>query len=259
MYDLRKDYVPEGLLRIENNPKIPVNGDLLAAKIIGFETSKHIIYVDLGHNNYGFILEENYYFSPKSNNSKLTHGTNIIGAKVICKKSTNFFELSRKASIEEAFYGLKKKIGDVTDAYITSLVPYGAFIDLGLGVTSLLHISELGETRYSKIQYFFKQGDIVKVKLLRFEENDNFFYVSRKNAYSNDMSNFKPDTLIDVTVADRLYDNSGYFVEVSPAISGIMDFFQKYYSYTLSPGDTVCAKIKKIKSKGLTLDFISKI
>ncbi len=57
------------------------------------------------------------------------------------------------------------KTGDVYDAKVASLHPFGAFVDF-LGKSGLVHISEVSNKRIANIEDVYKVGDAVRVKLI---------------------------------------------------------------------------------------------
>ena len=63
----------------------------------------------------------------------------------------------------------KLKVGELYTGKVESLQPYGAFIDLGDGVSGLLHISQISERRISSPKEVLKEGQEVKVKLIKSE------------------------------------------------------------------------------------------
>lgn len=76
-------------------------------------------------------------------------------------------ELLREKAEEER----KNKIsniqpGFVTEGKVESLQPYGAFVDLGNGLSGLVHISQICEKRIKKPSEVLTVGDIVKVKVI---------------------------------------------------------------------------------------------
>ena len=76
-------------------------------------------------------------------------------------------ELLREKAEEER----KNKIsniqpGFVTEGKVESLQPYGAFINLGNGLSGLVHISQICEKRIKKPSEVLAVGDTVKVKVL---------------------------------------------------------------------------------------------
>lgn len=55
--------------------------------------------------------------------------------------------------------------GRVVDGKVESIMPYGAFIDLGDGISGLVHISEFVERRITSPREIIKEGQEVKVKI----------------------------------------------------------------------------------------------
>lgn len=57
-------------------------------------------------------------------------------------------------------------IGDILEGKITGITKFGVFVDIGDGVTGMVHISEVARTFVNEIRDFVKEGDAVKVKVL---------------------------------------------------------------------------------------------
>ncbi|MGN0241491.1 MAG: S1 RNA-binding domain-containing protein, partial [Candidatus Weimeria sp.] len=55
--------------------------------------------------------------------------------------------------------------GRVVDGKVESIMPYGAFIDLGDGISGLVHISEFVDRRITSPREIVNEGDMVKVKI----------------------------------------------------------------------------------------------
>jgi small subunit ribosomal protein S1 len=85
--------------------------------------------------------------------------------------------LSRRALLEEERAVQAKElrakltVGAQLDGVITSVRDFGAFVDLG-GVEGLVHVSELSHTRVAHAQDAVKQGQKVKVQVLRIEKDE---------------------------------------------------------------------------------------
>ncbi|MCH9627021.1 MAG: Polyribonucleotide nucleotidyltransferase [Chlamydiales bacterium] len=62
------------------------------------------------------------------------------------------------------------EIGKTYDGKVTSVVPFGAFIEILPGKEGLCHISELSNTRVEDINAHIKQGDPISVKVLDINE-----------------------------------------------------------------------------------------
>lgn len=68
--------------------------------------------------------------------------------------------------------------GSVLEGVVESLMPYGAFVDLGDGISGLVHISQISHKRIGKPSEVLSVGQRVKVKVLN--TNDNKVSLSMK-------------------------------------------------------------------------------
>lgn len=71
------------------------------------------------------------------------------------------------------------QIGDIFDAEVESIMPYGAFVKFH-GQSGLLHVSEVSHTRIDDISTVFKVGDKVKVKIIGTDPKTGKLRLSRK-------------------------------------------------------------------------------
>lgn len=62
------------------------------------------------------------------------------------------------------------EVGFVTEGTVESLQPYGAFVDLGNGISGLVHISQICEKRIKKPSEAVNVGDKVKVKVIAIKD-----------------------------------------------------------------------------------------
>ena len=62
------------------------------------------------------------------------------------------------------------EVGLVTEGKVESIQPYGAFIDLGDGLSGLVHVSQISEKRIKTPDAVLKVGDTVKVKVIAIKE-----------------------------------------------------------------------------------------
>ena len=83
-------------------------------------------------------------------------GRLILSAKEILREKA---EEEKKTKISNVQVGL------VTEGVVESLQPYGAFVDLGNGLSGLVHISQICEKRIKKPSEVLTVGDKVKVKV----------------------------------------------------------------------------------------------
>ena len=58
------------------------------------------------------------------------------------------------------------EVGLVTEGIVESLQPYGAFVNLGNGLSGLIHVSQISEKRIKHPSAVLAVGDTVKVKVI---------------------------------------------------------------------------------------------
>ena len=62
------------------------------------------------------------------------------------------------------------KVGTVLEGKVETIKPYGAFVDLGDGISGLVHISQMSTKRVATPEEVCKEGDVVKVKITRVKD-----------------------------------------------------------------------------------------
>lgn len=93
----------------------------------------------------------------------------VMSAKVILKEK----------AVEEHNHKISMMVpGSVLEGTVESLMPYGAFVDLGDGISGLVHISQISQKRIAKPSEVLSVGQKVKVKILN--TNDNKVSLSMK-------------------------------------------------------------------------------
>ena len=65
----------------------------------------------------------------------------------------------------------KYTVGTVMEGTIEQLKDYGAFVNIGDGITGLVHISQISDRRLKHPSQVLKEGDKVKVKIIKIENN----------------------------------------------------------------------------------------
>ena len=93
----------------------------------------------------------------------------VLSAKVILKEKEQ----------EEHNHKISMMVpGSILEGTVENLMPYGAFVDLGDGISGLVHISQISQKRIGKPSEVLKEGQKVKVKV--FNTNDNKVSLSMK-------------------------------------------------------------------------------
>ena len=88
------------------------------------------------------------------------------------------------------------KVGDEVEGKVDSLLPYGAFIDIGANVNGLLHISRVTGGAIENIRHHLNEGDSVSVHIIDIDADRNTMAVS--------MLDKKADLYLDKRMKQRM-------------------------------------------------------
>jgi polyribonucleotide nucleotidyltransferase len=102
-----------------------------------------------------------------------------VDDKGIVNVSSNDKESIDKAKAIIESITFTPTVGDVFEAVVKTVMPYGVFVDFK-NKSGLLHVSEISHTRIDKVEDVFKEGDNVKVKLIGIDPKSGKFRLSRK-------------------------------------------------------------------------------
>ena len=111
------------------------------------------------------------------------------GTTINIEEVGSFGEVSifstNKEGVEKALRWIKgivavPQVGDVYEAKVKTIQPYGAFVEFLPKKEGLLHISEISWKRLETMEGVLKEGDIVKVKLIGIDHKTGKFKLSRK-------------------------------------------------------------------------------
>ena len=116
-------------------------------------------------------------------------------------------EILREKEAEEKKTKISNvQVGLVTEGKVESIQPYGAFIDLGNGLTGLVHISQICEKRIKHPAAVLHVGDQVKVKVIAVK--DGKLSLSMK-ALQDVMSEEIQEETVELPQSEELSTNLG--------------------------------------------------
>ena len=234
---------------------IPNVGDIIPMKVTGYDSQNEIIIGNDENMALNYFIRGTNYMYPNNEEKVLSKavsgnlGKNVI-AKVVAKHRNGTIELDRAQVLKQTTEILMNKISENVTATLERIVGYGAFIDIGNGVNTLLHVTNMSKSMYYAIPKHVKEGDVITVKLMDFDPKTSFFIVSRKDAYCK--KEFDRGVIMVVEVNTSV-NESGYFVEYDPGNVGIMDVFD---DTILQEGQKVFCKVKAMKNEGFKCNFL---
>lgn len=162
--------------------------------------------------------------------------------------------LSRRAAQEEYIQNVFSSLqpGDILPARITHLEPFGAFVDIGCGVISLLSIDCISVSRISHPKDRFIPGQYIRTVVKSVDREENRVFVSHKEllgTWEENASRFTSGQT--VTGIVRSIEDYGIFVELSPNLAGLAELKEG-----ITVGQQVAVYIKSILPERMKIKLV---
>lgn len=144
--------------------------------------------------------------------------------------------------------------GDVLDARVTHMEPFGCFVDIGCGIPSLIPIDSISVSRIFHPRDRFICGQDVKVVIRSIDENGRITLTHREllGSWEENAALFSVGETVSGIV--RSVENYGIFVELTPNLAGLAEPKEGVH-----PGQQASVYIKnllpeKMKAKLIIVD-----
>jgi small subunit ribosomal protein S1 len=143
---------------------------------------------------------------------------------------------------EEAKQKMMEEIaeGQVRRGTVRKIMDFGAFVDLG-GMDGLVHVSEMSFKRGIKPSDLVKEGDIVEVKILKFDRETGKLSLSLKQTGPNPWEHAAERYAVGSSVTGRVakVESFGAFIEVEEGIEGLLPVSEISYQRVKHPSDVL--------------------
>ncbi len=162
--------------------------------------------------------------------------------------------LSRRAAQEEYIQNVFSALqpGDILPARVTHLEPFGAFVDIGCGVISLLSIDCISVSRISHPKDRFTPGQYIRTVVKSVDHDENRVFVSHKEllgTWEENAARFTAGQT--VTGIVRSIEDYGIFVELAPNLAGLAELREG-----VSVGQQVAVYIKSILPERMKIKLV---
>lgn len=154
--------------------------------------------------------------------------------------------LSQKDVLDEEFEANKQRIlnsievGQEIEGAVQRLTPFGVFVDIG-GIDGLVHISEMAWHHVEQASELVKEGDIVKVQVLKVDPENERISLSMKAVQPGPWEqlgdHIQPGAIVPGTVK-RLV-SFGAFVEIAPGVEGLVHISQIAHRHIGTPHEVL--------------------
>ena len=183
-------------------------------------------------------------------------GTSVEAKIIELDKNRNNVVLSRRAWLEEAQKEQREefldnlKPGEVRRGVVSSVVPFGAFIDLG-GMDGLVHVSELSWRHVDHPSSVVSVGDEVEVQVLEVDPSRERISLSLKATQQDPWQEFAASHRVGELVYGRVTKlvPFGAFVQVGESIEGLTHISEMSAHHVevpeqvVTPGEELWVKI----------------
>jgi small subunit ribosomal protein S1 len=170
----------------------------------------------------------------------------VVDRRVVLEEQARALTESRRGALKE---------GDTVSGTVSTLMPYGAFIDIG-GIDGLLHVSDIAHARVAKPEDLLTVGQELELRILKIDPETKKISLGLKQLqpepWQTAPGRLAAGQRITGTVT-RLAD-FGAFVEIEPGVEGLIHISEMAYgkklrhpSDILKQGDRVDAVILSIK------------
>ncbi len=229
-----------------------------------------------GVNASGFVVDalgiEGFIPTSQLGKEAASEAQNLVGkyfkARVMeIDKANKKVVLSEKEVSEAGDIALAKKAleeikeGEVYDGVVTTLAPFGAFVQITVGkakLEGLVHVSEISYKKVGLPSDVLKVGDKVKVKVLASHVGKLALSIkqAQKDPWSDVEKNYKTEQKITGRVV-RISD-FGVFVELEPGVEGLIHITKIPPTQKIAVGDEVKTVIEEInlKDKRIALGLV---
>ncbi|MGN1048707.1 MAG: S1 RNA-binding domain-containing protein [Eubacteriales bacterium] len=134
--------------------------------------------------------------------------------------------LSRRAAQLECMENFFSKLvcGDIVKAKVTHLESFGAFVDIGCGISSLLSVDCISVSRISHPRDRLYCGELIDVIVKMKDEENGRIFVSRREllgTWEENAAQFRPGQTVAGII--RSVESYGIFVELAPNLAGLAE------------------------------------
>ncbi len=167
--------------------------------------------------------------------------------------------LSRRAAQLECKSSYLSQLisGDIIKAKVTHLESFGAFMDIGCGISSLLNVDCISVSRISHPKDRLSVGDIIDVAVKLIDENNDRIFVTRREllgTWEENAELFSAGQTVAGIV--RSIESYGVFIELTPNLAGLAEFREEKPGCSIAVGQSAAVYIKSIIPEKMKIKLV---
>lgn len=273
---MNQSYLPEGILlgRPENREYISSvagleramhEGKILESTVLLCDSALRL-HVDL-YGVCGIIPREEAVYAPGGEEIKDIAVITRVG-KPVCFKVLSVTRengkvtaiLSRRAAQMECSRNYHSSLipGDIIPAKVTHLENFGAFVDIGCGISSLLSVDSISVSRISHPSDRLRVGDFIHTVIKTMDRENGRIFVSMRELLGTWLENaaaFEAGQTVAGIV--RSIESYGVFVELAPNLAGLAELRPGTHDCDIATvGQYVAVYIKSILAERMKIKLV---
>lgn len=258
---INREYILGGRSGLE---KAMANGAILESTAILCDNDMNI-HVDL-NGIIGIIPRYEVCYTPIGEETKdiaiITRVGKPICFKVIAIKEKNgktYAYLSRREAQIECYNNYISDLvpGDVIPARVTHLESFGAFVDIGCGIVSLLSVDCISVSRFSHPRDRLYNGMVINTVLKSIDVEKNRIFVSMREllgTWEENAALFTPGQTVAGII--RSVESYGVFVELTPNLAGLAEIKEGVIPFSEANGRVAAVYIKSIIPERMKIKLV---
>jgi len=219
------------------------------------------LHIELGGRMRAIIPKDEVQYTEKGEAVKDIAILTRVG-KTVCFKVKGFERLasgeeivilSRKMAQIECMHNYISTLvpGDIIPTKITHLENFGAFVDIGCGITSLLSIDSISVSRIAHPSARLTAGDMIYTVVKSIDDRGRIYVSEREllGSWEENAALYSEGQTVKGII--RSVESYGVFVELRPNLAGLAE-----YKSDARPGQTAAVYIKSIIPEKMKIKLI---
>ncbi|MEE9296769.1 MAG: S1 RNA-binding domain-containing protein [Phycisphaerae bacterium] len=169
--------------------------------------------------------------------------------------------VSRRAAMEQEAAEAREEllntlaVGQVVSGTVRSIMPYGAFVDIG-GADGLLHVRDMGYARINDPKEVVHEGQQLQLKVLKIDRQEQKIALGLKQTLANPWTDAETKWPVDTIVSGRVtrLADFGAFVELAEGVEGLIPISEMSFERRIERPKEIINENEVVKVRVMSVD-----